>query len=398
MKLFILILFPCIALASGPNTKKLVDMAVERAPILQATYQIEVSRNEVKQAKTLGNPILTIQAGSLHAGNQKGPITDFTLNQPFPWPGKRQARIKNSEYTLKLSELDLEEAKVVISHRVFLLCAEITALEELEKHRIERKHRFSLIHKYLATRPIASPRLLVERDLIEAQIKIMERGMLELSLRKSAALSELEILTGSKNTQVQFALDKVMPPLSLDQFEKEIDNSLRFKKLEVQKKVSENQIETARLEARPDILLGVNYREERVEPINHFYHAQVSISLPIIDHGQHSVETARANLRKTEAQREVEIVSMKTEMYQAHSALLAAYKSSQLFPIEKLKKVEKNFGRAESAFRKGQIDAMLFLQSDTQIHEIIDQMYLSRLNYYSELSKLKMLIGKGPEF
>ncbi|MGE3608407.1 MAG: TolC family protein [Bacteriovoracaceae bacterium] len=398
MKYLIFFLIPLSGFASNIPNQRLIELAMERTPLLQSFgHKIDASTSDLKQSRILANPILTIQSGSLYSGNQKGAVTDITLNQPFPWPGRRDARIKNSEYYLKLSQLDLEEAKLSMAHRVFNLCAEVAALEELEKHRAERKRRFSLIHKFLTTRPMASPRQTVERDLMESQIKIIEKMMLEISVRKNSAYKELSILTGEEVRKVEFNWTDIAPLRPYEYFQEQKISGPRIRKIDITKSISENQVEAARLEARPDILLGVNYRQEQVAPANHFYHAQISFVLPIIDHGQHTVQSARANLRKTEALKKVELNSVETELYQAYASLDAAYKSSQLFPVSKLNEVEKNFDRAEVAFRKGQIDAMLFLQADTQIHEIIDQIFLSRLNYFAELSRMKMLIGKGPE-
>jgi outer membrane protein TolC len=182
-----------------------------------------------------------------------------------------------------------------------------------------------------------------------------------------------------------------------EEFIQLVVNSPRYKKLLIQSEMAQNKINEARFEARPDILLGVNYRQENVAPVNHFYHGMVSVVIPIIDHGQHSVEAARAEKRRTDAIRSFENDQILSLIHQAFSEYEGSKKALEVFRLKNLSSLEKKFLEAEKSFRKGFIDALTFLQIDSQVHENIDQIYLSRVSYVNAVSQLHLLIGKGPQ-
>lgn len=398
MKWIIFLFFSQSLFAQKFSTQELLKLGEKHASLIKSQlYTVEGFESGVKQAKLLANPILTFQGGSIKTGTQSGAVADISLNQPIPWLGKRSARIKSQEFLLSLAELDKEETRLSVLHRIHLLSLQLAATQEIEKHYTERKERFSLIQRFLNTRPFASPKAAIEKDLIETQIRIIEKNMMVLISEKAGLLWELEMLTGAKIGEVTYEWkDNLVLPNKgyfLDRFER----SPTARRLKINENLFENKIEEARLEARPDILVGVNYRQENVAPVNHFYHGQVSVVIPILDYGQHAVGAARANLRRTEALNEVEKNRAYALIHSQFATLMASHKGTQIFPYKKVHEMENKFLKADSAFRKGQIDALTFLQSDTQVHESIDQIFMTRVEYHQSLSALNLLIGAAPE-
>lgn len=382
-------------MASAYTPKQLAGLAEERAPLIKMQLESRASAmSQISQSKTLANPILTVQSGSLKSGTQSGSVMDVTLNQPLPWPGKRAAAINSSESLKKITEVDLEESKILINHSVTLLSLEIASLIELEKHQDDRKRRFTLIHKFLNTRPIISPKQVIDKELIETQINLVENMMLEFTARKKSLLSQLTVLTGEKDPEILVDWRNASKPYDLDFYIKMMENGPRIKRSVRMQEYANNKVEEAKLVARPDILVGVNYRQENVAPVNHFYHAQVSVVIPILDRGQHTVEIAKANVRREEANKK--LVSMETYnlINEHYQNLLAAYRSTIMFKVSDVKTIEKRFVAAEDAFRKGRIDAMTFLQTDTQIHESVDLAYTSYLKYFNSQAQLLGLTGQ----
>ena len=398
MNIFLLLLFSNILLAQTITVSELLKKGIDYSPQIKAqTQNLNASEYQVKQARLLGNPVFTFQGGSLKAGSSRGAVTDFTLNQPLPWPGKRSARIQAQEFLLKLSELSTEEAQLEVSHRIYLVAAEVSALQELESHYNERKRRFLLIGKSLKSRPLASPKQQVDRDLIESQINLMEKGMMDLVARKDALIWELKVLTNDSFDKVIFNWTNLPSALPRDTYLTLMEQGPKGRRIKLEGKLAENKIEEARLEARPDIMVGMNYRKEDVAPVNHFYHGQISVVIPIIDYGQHNVEAAKAAERRTKATNQMEKDQLTSEIYHLYSQHEASKKAIDVFKLKNLRSIESKFADAETAFRKGYIDALTFLQIDSQVHENIDQIYLSRLSYLSTLSNLSLLSGRQPE-
>lgn len=95
--------------------------------------------------------------------------------------------------------------------------------------------------------------------------------------------------------------------------------------------------------------------------------------------------------------RDLTLLQMKGELNMTYPMLQASFDSMSLFPVTEIHRLEKGFKRAEEAFMKGQIDVVSFIQTDTQLHDYVDQAYTSRINYLSTLSQLEMLVGKKLE-
>jgi outer membrane protein TolC len=379
------------------TVQELIGLADAYSPRLKSEIQnVQASEARVLQARTLANPILTYQGGRLRSGNLSGSVTDITLGQPLPWPGKRFHRIRSQEFLTKLSEVSREEATLEVAHRVYLLGAELAALQELFAHYSERKRRFSLIQKSLRSRPLASPRQKVDRDLIESQINLLEMQMLDLEMKKNSLMWELKVYTNTDFERVKFNWEVLPQALSKSEYIDLIPSGPRGKKMVIEKDLSRTKIEEARLEARPDILVGVNYRQENVAPVNHFYHGQVSVVIPIIDRGQHSVQTAKAEERKVAALHQLNRDELVSSVHRFYADYEANKKAMEVFDLKKISRFEESFIGAEASFRKGLIDAISFLQIDSQVHENIDQIYLTRFDYLNALSNLNLLVGKSP--
>ena len=400
MNLFISIFF-YMSLSSFARTlsvSEILKLSENYSPQLQSeAFQIRAGEAGNRQAKLIANPFLTYQGGVLKSGTARGGITDLTINQPLPWPGRRGARIAASDFQLKLFELAKEEVKLEVLHRVYALSAEIAALQELESHYQERKRRFNLIEQSLRSRPQASPKQKADRDLIQSQISLMEKSMLDLLARKDALLWELKILTNSEFKKIEFPWKNLPQALNREDYLRLYESSPKYRRFNLEGQLAENRIEQARLEARPDITVGLNYRNENTAPKNHFYHGQVSLVIPIIDHGQHSVQVARAEQKRTLALQTYQKNELASLIHFHFSEHESSKKAIEVFQLKNISKIENKFYDAEVSFRKGFIDALTFLQIDSQIHENIDQIYLSRLSYVISLSQLNLLIGKNPE-
>lgn len=393
-----LFLILTISLSHAMTPDELSKIVEERAPVIKMFAEQEnASVSDIRQSRLLGNPILTFQGGQLRSGDSRGGVTDITLMQPVPWPGRRAAGIRNQEFLGQISKLNLAEAKIALSHRVYLLAYEIASYTEIENHNKERRERFALISKYLGSRPLASPKQVLDKDLIFSQLRVVEKSMNEATARKLSLLKELQILTGLPEVKVDVDWKNIPQRHEKSFYESEYTNGLRFKKQKAQIRISENSIESARLAARPDILVGVNYRQENTDPANHFYHGQVSVVIPIVDRGQHAVQSARAQLRRTEAESRLLDQQMRTELEALYEHNVTSAKNLEIFPLSLKEQSETRFRKAEDAFRKGQIDVMTFLQSDNQIHENVHLIYTSRLEYLQSLSELELLVSHRME-
>lgn len=378
--------------------QELVRLVEERTPLIKIFLEEQsTAEADLRQSKVLGNPVLTFQGGEVRSAGAKGSVLDVSLMQPLPWPGRREASIKQQEFFHEISKMNLSEIKIELGHRIFLLAFQLASANEIEAHNKERRQKFNLISRYLGSRPLASPRQILEKDLILSQLRRVEKSMNEATALKRSLEQEIMILTGLREIKINVDWGKLPEGHDKNFYSDHFNKGLRFQKAREGIKISETKIESARLAARPDIMVGVNYRQENIVPANHFYHGQVSVVIPIVDRGQHAVQSARASLRRDEAQLRLLGQTIRSELELHFESFIAARKNIEVFPLNLKEQSEARFRKAEEAFRKGQIDVMTFLESDTQVHENIHLIYTSRLEYLNYLSRLEKLVSHKME-
>jgi outer membrane protein TolC len=399
MNWILFLILPYMALAREHSLPSLVEAALKHAPQLRSyAEQTNISEARLAQARLIANPIATIQTGSMRMGAEAAGASELTLAQPFPWPGRRETLINARKFRLDLSKVDKTEGHLLVAHQTILLATQYVLYTEIEKHHQERRNRFTLIQKFLATRPLASPKQQVEKNLIEAQIKFMESSMHNISSAKKQVFEELRVLTAiAGEDHISLKWDKLPALREQNYYLQAWEHGPGYLRLSLQRSLAQNQIEQARFEARPDIVAGVNYRNERIAPGTQFYHAQLSMVIPIIDYGQHSEQVARANFRRVEALDDLHKKNIQAQILQLYTQLEFLTNTIKLFPESYLKQLEHQFISADEAFRKGQIDVMTFLQTDTLMHEMVDKYYSSRADYLSRMSQLEVLLGRKLE-
>jgi outer membrane protein TolC len=398
MKYLILLFICClspITFSRSLTPTEIANLAEERAPLIKMQLENSSAANrQISQSKLLGNPAFVLQSGSLRSGTQSGGVVDVSVNQPIPWPGKRAAEINSAKILEKISHTDVEESKLIVNHSAALMSLEYASLVELARHNKERKQRFSVIHRFLTSRPLASPRQMVEKNLIETQIRLVETQMYDIETKLKSVGEQIMLLTGESELEVNINWNLAAHLPSKESLSPLLEDGPDVKRSKRQEDLAMNRIEQARYLAKPDILVGVNYRQENIAPTNHFYHANLAVVIPIVDRGQHSIEIARAQARREEANKKMVMISSLTALNRSYQALQSAYHSTQVFKVSELKRIERQFNQAEDAFRKGRIDVTTFLQSDLQIHESIDLAYVSFIKFYTALSEINLLTGQ----
>lgn len=402
MKYFFVFLFISFSsYAANPWTMmEVVRVTRERAPVIQARLsEAESLKAQSQQAGLLSNPSFLVQGGSIKSGSTSGSVMDLTLMQPLPFPGKRQALRDVQEASARVAKFEGQEEILALEHRAVLMAARLTVLHELARHTNERRERFDLIRKSLVSRPQVSPIQRVERSLIENQLRILERGIALMESERRSLTRELSLWLNT-NEDVRLPLDwSPQGELeSLGVWEERVrqQNFSLAGGLE-RKRQGEARLKSAELAAYPDFQVGVNYRQENLAPANHFYHAQVGITLPIFDRGQHLSESARAQVNVETARQTWREKLLMGQVAEAWETAQTQRKLLRTFNMNLITESERQFQAAESEFRKGRIDATTFLSTDAQIHESVDAAFQTTLDALAANNRLRELAGLSPE-
>jgi hypothetical protein len=222
-------------------------------------------------------------------------------------------------------------------------------------HLKERIDRFSQIRTYLAGRPFPSPRKRMEKHIAEMKLILLQKSLTEVSSEKDILWARLNLFTDLPSpVTIQapwfakgHALDReaVLAKAARD------NPALKKQLLLLEKTNAETRL--ARVFARPDFSLSLQYREERAPDTERFIGAGVSVPLPIWNANRDGVRSMEAAGEAGKAR--LEHTSRETR--QALDALLIEYgiarRNIELLPLSTLESVHSRLSDADDSFRKG---------------------------------------------
>jgi outer membrane protein TolC len=369
-------------------------LAVQHSGSL-AAHELEVRalHSEAKIKGKWQNPQVLGQFGTLKSGDIRGATTEISFTQPVPLSNKVSLRKEFAVLAAKEQEAQTNFYRNWVAHQAVISAWRVYANSELLKHGQERTKRLNLVKRYMGTRPRVTIRHRVEISLIGSLLLQLERDLDEKKHQLSLSLSDLEFWTGKKisPSELKFSIPEYgklsVPSLSRS------ENDPELRKAALSAKMSSVDEEIAAKERRPDLFLGAGYRVENVTPVNHFSYAIVGLNIPIWDSGSSRLETARARALRDEKlladarnriavkhKKQIEEVRFRLEQVKRFSPVI-------------IRNTDHAIHEAENGFKQGVLDVNTFMQTETQSHEVIDQVYFSWMDYLESLSDLALMKG-----
>jgi hypothetical protein len=391
----ILLVFTYSALSHAMTLDEIRSLAVSNSMSLKARdLESHALENEKELKGKWQNPQLMGQVGSLKSGSITGSTVEVSLTQPVPISNKYSLRKELAELALKSQLVEKNYFINWVEHQALLSAWKVLIAKELYSHGIERAARIKIIQKYLATHPKVSIRQKVEQSIIESLVLQLLKMQDEKKHELAQAEKELEFWIGKPITAQELKV-------SLPDDEKVVIPHGEKRKSDNELVIAQNQMEISRLDAelagkerRPDLYLGGGYRVENVEPQNHFSYAIVGLNIPIWDTGSSRLEAARA--REKRDQKFFEEMERRVNLKHQKQEEMVQFYLSQIkrFPKKLLKEQENSIHQAEAGFKQGLVDVNTFLLSETQTHDVIDQIFISWMGYLDNLSSLQLMRGE----
>lgn len=375
---------------------ELTTLALNRSATLSAQeLETRALQSEVNQKGKWQNPQLMSQLGTLKSGNILGPTVEVSFTQAVPLSDKFSLRKEIALLALNNQKSQSDFFKQWISHQTILAAWKVHVTSELLKHNAERAERLSLIKKYHETRPKVTIRQRVELSIISTTLVQLERMQDEKKQEYALAQNDLEFWVGAKLTQAEIPLKLPDQYNFHDQFNVETSKDFELFQAQNSVKLSTLDSELAAKEKRPDLFLGGGYRIEKVTPENHFQYAIIGLNIPIWDTGSSRVEATKA--RESKERKLLEETEKKLVLKQKKQIAMVEFSISQLkrFPKSFIRINEKAIKEAEVGFKQGILDVNTFILAETQSHEVIDQVYMSWMNYLENLSSLQLMRGEN---
>ncbi len=367
--------------------EELKTLATERSLSLQAQeLEARALKADASTAGRWQNPLFSGQFGTLRSGSSQGATTEVSLTQPIPLSDRFGLRRQLGELAVSQQKTRSEFYRLWVRHQAVLAGWRVTTAQALYEHRVERSRRLGLIKSNIESRPRVSSRQRVELALIRTALLRIEGYQEEKASELKRALADLEFWTGKQflPQDLRFSLPKEVlettPSLPEQSASLELTlarDNLRGATLEA---------ELARKERRPDLLLGAGHRLEAVAPRNYFNYVILGFTVPLWDTGDGRLEAASVRrrvgeheLRQVEREVGLKLLKLSEELTLARARI-------KRFSPDLIPKTERSLQEAEAGFRQGLIDANVFLQAETQFHEVIDEVYHAWVLYLETLS------------
>lgn len=380
---------------------EIAKIAIENSELLKSQLmEVQADVLLAQGAGLLPNPMLMLQGGSLSSDSPPGALVEIGFLQTFPFPGKLSSLRKLSSTQKTWAELHGLDLTRRVQHEVTLLAVRLVVLRELAKHSTERRSRFHLIRKYLRTHPRVSPSQEAEAVLIENQLRLLEKGILELEeQRKMVEVGLQFFLKSSEPLDPEFAWITAPTPPRLEDLERILSQEgIDAQKKDLEVKQAEIMLTKEKLTPFPDITLGASYRSEASSPTTYFYTGFLNVTFPLFDRGQYGIPAAHARLESQRLQQEYLRRQLKRQLQEYYYKVETSSRLLHSFPTSLFKISEKQFTTAEKAFRKDRLSATQLLQLDAQVHETLDAIFSSQLNYLENLSHLLLFVGRPLEW
>jgi hypothetical protein len=391
--LFYLLLAATITFQSWALTLNEVrDLALQNSSALKSKDMESIALGSEKSLRgKWQNPQLMGQVGSLKSAGQVGSTIEFSLVQAVPLSDKFGLRRELAELALQSQMKEKKYFTHWVEHEALLASWRVLVARELYSHGIERAERIKLIQKYLLTHPRVSIRQKVEQAIISSLVLQLQKMQDQKKHDLFQAEKELSYWIGRdiKADEIAFQFPdekRVFIPVE-DKTIDDIELILAKNQLEM----SKIDAEIAKKERRPDLFLGAGYRVENVIPQNQFSYGVIGLNIPIWDTGALRSEASRARVKRDE--KTLEESQKKVVLKHQKQLEMVQYFLSQVrrFPNRLLDQQEQSIHQSEIGFKQGLIDVNTFLLSETQTHDVIDQIYLSWMGYLENLSTLQLM-------
>lgn len=341
------------------------------------------------------NPQLMGQFGTLKSGDSRGSTVEISLVQAVPISDKFSLRREIAELALKNQETQKGFFENWVEHQAILSAWRMIIAQELLNHGIERARRLDLVLQYIKTHPRVSVKQRVEFSLISTLVIQLKKMQEQKRFDLLAAQKDLEFWVGKTFNAQDFNGKIPNEEELLTPNELKIISDIEYRVAQNQFEISKVDADLAKKERRPDLFLGGGYRVENVAPANHFAYGILGINIPLWDTGSSRVESARARERRDEKLFEETQKRVQIKHEKQKQLVLLKREEMKLLPFNMIVKEEKVIHEAELGFKKGLIDVNMFLQTETQTHDVIDQVYLTWMGYLDHLSTFQLMRGEN---
>ncbi|MBN1533575.1 MAG: TolC family protein [Spirochaetes bacterium] len=380
------------------TVESLVRIALENYGLLKVKEtEIRQKSQSALQAKSWDNPELGITAGQKRSDGDSGLLYSATLSQRLPLSGRRGLLSEMSNLEEEEARIALEDLSLRLRYDVVKLVYEHARDLLKTSHIRERLRRLRLINAYMQGHLIVAPQKIVERNIVQARIRHMEREFLDIRRGQVLSFEKLNRYLklheeGPLDLEVRwFATAPKAELAPLLEAANRRNFEIRTQAVAVQ--MARKGVSLARREAVPDIEVSLFYQDERAGTHDQSIGGGVSLPLPVLSRNRYGIRRETMNQKSRELLLEHVRHDVAQRVKEAYAEYRHAAEMIALFPLEELRDMERRMDYADAEFRKGRISLTTYLEMDSALHETIESVFDAQLSLIASYAELNYLAG-----
>lgn len=381
--------------ATAPEPQAVVAAVLARSPHLKALHhEVSAGRAEARAAAIWDGPRLSVSPGIHDSADGRGRVLGFGLSQRFPLSGRRAEESRALEAQAEATHWSAREEALELEHETWLDLYRLAALGKAKEHLADRRRRMGLMKGFLSSRPILSPALVAERDLIEVRVRELESEFDRVETGEAALTRKLELLSGLTLDAAPTIEWFDSPPLPSAPPSAQAPSPLVLR-AESAAKAAEESLAATRSAGLPEPELGGAYSKESGGTREKLMTAEIGLDIPLAAWSGKPRLAASETLSAAQARTEDAKLDAALDEAFWRAALEERRRRLARLPLSLVDRLEGQVDRAEAGLRRALVPVMTFLELESSGHEQIESVYRGRIEFLEAVSRLRRLRGRG---
>ncbi len=391
----LLILLSFQTLNAAESMADWISNNVSQNPLVRASLlQIEEIEAKSQISKTWASPFVDISLGNKEQSSINGGLYGLSISQSLPLLGKQRLLSNVFEEELEIAKLEHQFLKRQLMEQLVLLVFEKKIISQKQSLAVQRQKKLKLVDAYLKSRPLASPQINAQTQIVKQQLKKIESELLKLQGEEEKINQKMAF----------YQVNNPIPEISWlrgenDLFvDKKLNENLgnNFELLILEKKLAKlvDEKSLISLESWSDPVLSGSF-DQTVAPINErTYFLGLGIGIPVWGGNQALVNSLDKKILKEQTELNYQRKFTELALNQAFVDYQSARKQIKLYQPTEITELEEKFKNLELDFKKELIDLLTFIELDKQIAETADLTFQAQTELITSISKITLLTGR----
>lgn len=368
-----------------------VNAALEHSPVLAADRsRYDAAAAARQQSGALPNPELSVEAENFMGD---GPYEGFDaaevtvgVSQLVELPGKRSNRMTVSEaektkasHSMKAARLDLIRDVIIAYSEAVTAQKEISILQE-------ELNLAMAVRDSVAAKVEAGKEPPIQKNKAEIALSTTRIALDRADRNLTTRLAALKALMGNGVEAVRLdpdSLPALIAPLQFKDYAYRLSNTPDALTMESDIRRAKSLVSYEKASAVPDPTFNVGIKELGEDDGKAFI-AGISIPIPVFNINRAGIERAGYELNAAKLDKNSGLLSLETQLYEAHEALMNAFHESQTLEKNILPGAEESFSYARQGYEAGKFGYLDVLDAQRTLFDARRQYIRAAMDYQKQ--------------